>query len=173
MITISVENYNSITQEFYDSVIDSLQFQQLQCSCRRFGSFTIHGYYYRGVCTPDCVCMLHVCRVRCSECGATHSLLLSSIVPYSRVPVIVQQEVAQAFDAGTDRNAVCGKYLTVDENQVKAIIRRYVRHWCQRLLSESIPLAPLSELPGRCLSVYSAQFMQIHRTFNVLFPNTT
>ena len=45
---------------------------------------SVHGYYWRSVMRPSGTLHPCVCRVKCSECGTTHALLLSSIVPFSR-----------------------------------------------------------------------------------------
>ena len=174
MITIPVKEYNTFTQDFYDSVIFSLQFQQLKCSkCGHSACLTIHGYYRRSIAMPEGMVSLRICRVKCSECGHTHALLLSSIVPYSRIAAADQHKVVCAYENGTRRNCICDDNPSVDENNVKSIIRRYRHFWLQRRLAESIPLMPLSELIRRCFSHYSVQFMQIHRTSNRLFPDTT
>lgn len=57
--------------------------------------------------------------------------------------------------------------LLVDENNVKYIFRQFRKHWKQRILSLGLSLSCALSIP--CLSVYSRQFMQIHRTRNILF----
>ena len=174
MITVLVEEYNIFTQNFYESVIFSLQFQQLQCpSCKHSACLTIHGYYKRAVAVPEGLTFLKICRVKCSECGKTHAILISSLVPYSRITTADQHRVICACEEGTDRNAICNDNPSIDENCVKSISLRFRRFWLQRLLAESIPLSPLRELIRRCFSDYSLQFMQVHRTANLLFSNTT
>lgn len=84
MITIFVPDCNQISQSFYDSVIFDLQLHQLTCSCSHSACLSVHGYYWRSVKLPSGTLRLRVCRVKCSECGTTHALLLSSIVPFSR-----------------------------------------------------------------------------------------
>lgn len=74
MITVSVGFCNPISQNFYDDVINSLQFHQLTCSCGHSGCLTIHGYYDRSVKVGDSDIQLHVCRVICSQCGRTHAV---------------------------------------------------------------------------------------------------
>ena len=173
MILISVKDYNQFSQDYYDSVINSLQFHQLKCSCGHSACLTIHAYYTRSVFLPDGVRPLRICRVRCSECGRTHALLLSSIVPYDRISLLDQHTVVCAYEDGSDRNAVCDQNPSVDENNVKSIIRRYTRFWLQRLLSESIPFRKIPSLIRSCFSFYSMQFMQIRRTAAILFSTTT
>lgn len=173
MITIFVEEYNQISQEYYDSIINSLQFHQLTCSCGHCACLTIHGYYERGVYLPDGTLMLEVCRVKCSECGRTHALLLSSIVPYSRIRTSDQQAIAIAYETASGIGRVCDENPSVDEKTAMSIVRRYLRFWKQRLLAESVSLAELITLIRSCFAHYSMQFMQVRRTFNQLFPTPT
>lgn len=173
MITIFVSDFNQFSQDFYDSLINSLQFHQLECSCGRSACMSIHGYYERGILLPDGIVSIRICRVRCSECSKTHALLPSSIVPYDRIPLADQCRIIAGFEDGADGNAVCEDSLTIDENAVKAVILRYRLFWLQRLLSEAISLHPLMELVKNCFSFYSRQFMQIRGTANKLFVMTT
>ena len=173
MILISVKDYNQFSQDYYDSVINSLQFHRLKCSCGHSACLSIHAYYTRSIFLPDGVYSLRICRVRCSECGRTHALLLSSIVPYDRISLSDQHTVVCAYEDGSDRNAVCDQNPSVDENNVKSIIRRYTRFWLQRLLSESIPFREIPSLIRSCFSFYSMQFMQIRKTATILFAQTT
>lgn len=174
MITVSVTKYNYFTQDFYDSVICSLQFHQLECpSCGHRGCLTIHGYYKRGMLTPDGLVYLRICRVKCSECGCTHALLPSSIVPYSRISTSDQHKIITAYKDHNGRNDVCNDNPSIDENDVKAVIRRYRLYWLQRLFCERIALSPFPNLIRQCFSLYSMQFMQIRRTVNSLFSRPT
>ena len=173
MITFLTEENNPLSQNFYDSCINSLQFHRLSCSCGHSGCLGIHGYYQRKVKTQNGSFLLVVCRVRCSVCGRTHALLPSSLVPYSQIPLVCCCQVISSLSTGGDINSVCEDYPEVDENNVKSIIRRYRRYWKERLLSHRIDLTPVRTLILACFSHYSVQFMQIHRTANLLFPKTT
>ena len=173
MILISVSNYNQFSQDYYDSIIDRLQFHRLSCTCGRSACLSVHAYYERGVFQPDGTVSLRICRVRCSECGRTHAILPSSIVPYDRIPLSDQHRIICAYEDVSDRNAVCEDNPSVDENNVKAVIRRYLLFWLQRLLSEAILLTEFRSLIHDCFSFYSLQFMQIRRTPCLLFTTTT
>ena len=173
MITIQVDDYKLFSQDFYNSVIFSLQFHQLSCSCNHSACLTVHAYYKRSVITPEGKVVLKIVRVKCSVCGKTHALLLSSMVPYCQVCLIDQQRVASDFENGNELNCVCSANPMIDENHIKSILRKYKQHWRERLRAESIGLEPIARLAGNCLSFYSAQFMQIRRTFNKLFPTPT
>lgn len=173
MILISVSNYNRFSQNYYNSVINNLQLHRLTCSCGHSACLSIHAYYKRSVFLPDGVYPLRICRVRCSECGRTHAILLSSLVPYDRISLSDQHTVICAYEDGADRNAVCEQNPSIDENNVKSIIRRYTRFWRQRLLSESIRFTEIPSLVRSCFSFYSMQFMQIRGAPAKLFSLTT
>lgn len=173
MITISVDDCNNFSQDYYNSVINSLQMHQVRCSCGASGCLTIHGYYKRGIFLPERVTFLRICRVKCSECGRTHALLLSSIVPYDRISLDDQHRIVCAYTDGEDLKDICKENPFIDEHSAKAVIRRYCRFWKQRLLSERIALKPVRDLLMGCLAHYSMQFMQIRGPRNVPCPFTT
>ena len=85
MITLYVEENNPITPDFYNSVLNNLQFHQLKCPCGQSGCLSVHGYYNRYIKTEDGKVLFRICRVKCNQCGRTHALLLSSMVPYSQI----------------------------------------------------------------------------------------
>ncbi len=173
MLTVLVQNCNTFTQDFYDSIIFSLPFHKLRCSCGHYACLAVHGYYKRFVITPDGKVPLNICRVKCSECGHTHALLLSSIVAYSQIPAEVQREIAVCYEENSDRNALCTSGDGIDENNVKSVILRYVHFWRERIRAARASLYSLTDLILSCFSDYSMQFMQIHQTFNYLFSKTT
>lgn len=173
MILISVENYNNFSQNYYDSVISGIQLHQLTCTCGCSGCMTVHSYYKRGVVLPDGLYRLRICRVRCRQCGCTHALLLSSIVPYDRISLWDQHKIILAYENGTSPSEVCDENPGIDENNVKAVILRYRLFWLQRLLAEAIHLGDIRSLVHDCTAHYSLQFMQIRRTACLLFSDTT
>ena len=173
MITIFVKEYNQFSQDFYNAVIDSLQLHRFICSCGHSGCLTKHAYYSRWICSDDGKVEILVCRVKCSVCGATHALLLTSIVPYSQISFRIQHQIIQAFTNGTNPRAIFEQFPDIDENYIRVIYRRFLKYWEARLLSEQILLSPASRLIRMCLALYHAQFMQIRRTFNSLAPEPT
>ena len=174
MITLTVKDCNTFSQDYYDKMIASLQFHQLTCSCGHSGCLTIHAYYRRKVKTPNGhVHTLKILRVKCSECGTTHAILLSSMVPYSQISLSAHQIIVDAYESSGDTACVCTDTGSIDENNVKYIIRKYLRHWKQRLLSAGISLHPAGLLSAGCFAFYSAQFMQVRRTPNTLFAIPT
>ena len=173
MITIFVRDCNQISQSFYDSVITNVQFHQLICSCSHSACLSVHGYCRRNVKLPSRTVRLRVCRVKCSECGTTHALLLSSMVPYSQIPLADQQRICIAYEECRSTGIVCDRNPSIDENNVKSVLRNYRLHWREKLRSLRIRLFPVNDLIRSCFSDYSSQFMQIHRRANILFPRTT
>lgn len=117
----------------------------------------------------DRVLSLSVVRVYCKTCGHTHALLLSSMVPYSQIPLVLHVRLIHAYEHETGfRNILAEQYL-VDENNLKSIIRNYRLHWKQRLLSMRLHLPDIPSLISGCFSLFSRQFMQIKSTSNKLF----
>ena len=90
--------------------------------------------YRRFVKTSAGKMALRILRLRCTECGHTHAVILSSIVPYSQTPLNDQRQIIVAYETGRDRNC------SINENNVKYIIHNYRRHWRERLCSERISL---------------------------------
>lgn len=68
---------------------------------------------------------------------------------------------------------ICDDHPHINDNSLKAVIRRYKQHWKERLASAKMPLSPVSRLVHQCFALYSVQFMQIQRTANLLFAGTT
>ena len=169
MITIETENYNYISQDFYNKTIHSINLNQVSCTCGLSGCLTFYGSYKRKVQLHDEVLILTVARVYCSACGHTHALLLSSIVPYSHIPVAVQADAIIAAEQGTSIGSVLENQCCVDESNLRSVIHTYRLHWKERLLSESIPVNPLHLLIRKCFSCFSRTFMQIKTTRNKLF----
>lgn len=169
MITISTENLNYISQDFYDSVISSIDLNLLPCTCGHIGCLIRHGSYKRNVQLIDEILSLTIVRVYCNVCGHTHALLLSSIVPYSQIPLPTQFSAIQAFELHQGIASVLTGHCFIDENNLHSVIRNYKLHWKERLLSDSSAFFDLASLITNCFSRFSRQFMQIKRTSNLLF----
>ena len=173
MITIFVQENNPITPNFYNNLISNLQFHKLHCSCDHSGCLTVHGYYYRYLKTPSGKLRFRICRVKCEVCGKTHAILLSSFVPYSQISLKDHVEIIEAFEDVAPTASLLKSNDSIDESRFRYIIRQYLNHWKQKLLSEKIALAPSSDLIQSCFKHYSRQFMQIRRTTNLIFSSTT
>ena len=114
---------------------------QLQCTCGHSGCLTIHGYYTRSLKKDDSGISLSICRVRCSHCGRTHALLPSLLVPYSQVSLQDQSSIISAYEASGAYEEIMAGTPSIDENLIASIIKRYVKHWMQKIRSFRIELS--------------------------------
>lgn len=169
MITIEADFCNPISQEFYDKIIHSLNLNQITCTCGHAASLIWYGSYFRKVRMADQVILLRVARVLCTACGHTHALLLSSIVPYSQIPLPVQAAVAECYEKRSGYREILAGQSFIDENTISSILRSYRRHWKERLLAHSLSLQSFTDLVDSCFSFFSRPFMQIKTTPNKLF----
>lgn len=174
MITLFVGENNPLTPNFYNKIINNLQFHQLTCpSCDHSGCLYVHGYYIRSVKTFCKKLKFRICRVKCECCNHTHAILLSSMVPYSQLSLADQVAIIDNYETHQSQESVMSSNPLIDENNIRYIIRFYLNHWKQRLLSEKISLHPVLGLVHSCFLHYSRQFMQIKNVPNIIFINTT
>lgn len=173
MITIFCSQFKVVSQEIYDSVIQALQLHQMTCSCGHTACLSVHGYYGRGIKNEDGTTVITVCRVKCSVCGHTHALLLSSMVPYSQIQASHQLRICDDYESHHDVCSICEDVIAIDENNVKYVLRNYRKHWREMLRSLRLSLSSFTDLVLSCFFNYSMQFMQIRRTANRLFHRTT
>lgn len=173
MITIFVEENNPLTPNFYNNLINSLQFHRLTCTCGHSGCLSVHGYYTRSLKTPAGKLPFRICRVICSCCHHTHALLPSSMVPYSLVSIEEHIDIISSHEDGKGWESLMEHNPSIDESNCRYIIRSFLLHWKQRILSEKITLTDRTVLIHDCFSAFARQFMQIHCTPNILFLNTT
>ena len=107
MITVKTENYNHISQDFYNKTISSLDLNLIPCTCGHSGCLIRYGSYRRSIQLADEVLSLSVVRVYCKNCGHTHALLLSSMVPYSQIPLILCLWAHCRIPKHTGRTMLC------------------------------------------------------------------
>lgn len=173
MITVETENYNHISQDFYNNTINSLDLALIPCTCGHSGCLIRHGVYKRRIQLTDAVITLSVIRVYCKECGHTHALLISSMVPYSQIPLQLHVKAIKASEQQIGIASLLEGQFFVDENNLKSILWNYRLHWRERLRAASIRLTDLAKLVSGCFSLFSRQFMQIKTTPNKLFVPPT
>ena len=169
MITIKTENYNLISQDFYNKTINSLDLNLISCTCGHSGCLIRYGSYKRNVQLKDERITLTIVRVYCTACAHTHALLLSSLVPYSQIPLNVQIIAIHAYESGRSMSHILADQCFIDDNNLKAVIRAYRLQWKERLCSAGLSLSMWSSLVIGCFSHFSRQFMQIKTTVNKLF----
>lgn len=170
MITILVEDCNDFSQDFYDSTVAAIHISDEKCSCGSKGCLIRYGHYTRSVKFMSELIPLSMQRVRCTDCGVTHAISLSTIVPYSQTSLPDQQEIIGHVVNGTSPAPVMEQNTLIDENNVKYIVRQYKKHWAQILLFLGKTLK--DSLAEPCLRTFSRQFMQNRRTANILCTST-
>ncbi len=173
MITIETEICNPISQTVYDNTVLSLDLNLITCTCGHTGCLVWYGSYTRKLRLENQVIPLRIARVFCSSCHHTHALLLSSIVPYSQIPLEVHASIAQSYENGSGYKEILSTQSCIDENTISSVIRSFRRHWRERLRSKSVPLYPLRSLVRSCFAFFSRPFMQIKSTRNKLFSPPT
>ena len=123
MITLLVEENNPLTPDFYNYVLYNLQFHQLKCICGHSCCLSIHGYYYRYIKTDEGKVRFRICRVKCGQCGHTHAILLSSMVPYSQISFSDHQTIIMDFEAETPSNVTLSSALSFDESNFRLMMK--------------------------------------------------
>ena len=175
MITIKTENYNHISQDFYNKIIDSLDLTLISCTCGHSGSLIRHGSYKRKIpLNGQYHLPLTVVRVYCKHCGHTHALLLSSFVPYSQIPLTVHiRPVSLLMNMNSSIPSRSGRTMPrVDENNIRSIFRSYrlTLAGTSARSCRSDTFQYLLCLDNRLLFPrFRRQFMQIKSTCNKLF----
>ena len=149
--------------------MDSLDLNLISCTCGHSGCLIRYGSYKRSIQLADRILSLSVVRVYCKICGHTHALLLSSMVPYSQIPLVLHVRLIHAYEHEAGFQNILAEQYYMDENNLKSIIRNYRLHWKQRLLSMRLHFPDIPSLVSGCFSYFSRQFMQIKLTANKLF----
>lgn len=173
MITLNTDDFNNISQESYDRLIERVHYSCLACTCGHSGCLSPHGSYTRSIKTDHKTIRIRIRRVVCSICGHTHALIPSCIVPYSTVMLCDQAEIIGKYESGESFVHVLEKNNAIDENNAYSILRSYRMHWEQRLKSLQISINPLRGLVEACVSVYKRVFMQIKKTPCILYAFPT
>ena len=83
MITVKTENYNLISQDFYNKTIDSLDLNLISCVCGHSGCLIRHGSYKRSIQLADRILSLSVVRVYCKSADIPMHYCFH---PWSRIP---------------------------------------------------------------------------------------
>ncbi len=169
MITIHTKDMDTISQKSYDNVISGLNLHELTCTCGKCGCLIHHGSYERKIKVPEGEFRLRVNRVKCSVCGCTHALLLSSMIPYSQIVLKVQLDIIHCSEKKSGYTHILLSNLSLDENTMRAVILRYRRRWKQLILAHHISMFSMESLIKYCFSIFQVQFMQGRGMPNILF----
>ena len=174
MITVLVPEFNMVSQDFYDKVINTLPVKDLTCSCGCTGGLIRYGHYHRSVKTSLCDSdrtSLNVQRLLCTECLHTHAVLLYLIVPYSQITLKDMVDIIQCAENAASFQYILERTPSIDDDNARYIIRQYFHHWQMRL-SITVWAVSIHHLVRCCFQSFSQQFMQNHAMQNILFSFT-
>ena len=127
MITLFVEENNPLTPNFYNEMINNLQFHQLTCPCGHSGCLSVHGYYHRHIKASSGRLLFRICRVKCECCGHTHAILLSSMVPHSQISLAEQVTIIHNYENSLSQDSVMNDNPSIDESCYRYITRQYLK----------------------------------------------
>lgn len=161
MLTYKVYDFKSFSQKYYNNCINNINFLSLSCSCGIKGSFIKHGYYTRSIKTPLGLVKLKILRVKCSSCGKTHAVLLSSIVPYSQISLLDQVNII------INPKDVMENNIFIDESNIAYTKSKYYKFFKEPLASFYIKLQPTIKFIDLCFKHLKRQFMQIRNTYKL------
>jgi hypothetical protein len=168
MITGNFKGFKGITPEIYGKVTANLPLYRLRCSCGHAGCLVRHGYYSRRLKTRQGTIILRILRVKCRECGRTHAILPEIVVPYSQIPVDLQQFMLLYPLGSHELESLMEANSDISESNILAVRSRYRRNWKERLLSMGMSLETgIADLIRRSFSIFHRQFMQIRRGINL------
>ncbi len=168
MITGNFKGFKGITQEIYGEVTANLPLYRMHCSCGHAGCLVRHGYYSRRLKTRQGTIVLRILRVKCRECCRTHAILPEIVVPYSQIPVDLQQFMLLYPLGSHELESLMEANSDISESNILAVRSRYRRNWKERLLTMGISLETgIADLIQRSFSVFHRQFMQIRRGINL------
>lgn len=166
MITYFSKNFKSINQKKYNSFVTELPIHKITCSCGLSGCLRKHAYYNRNVKTPKGIIKLRILRLICKLCRRTHAVFPICIVPYSQILFEDHLNIIKTYKKGSSLETIMLENEYIDESNIKYIIKQYLQHWNQRLITFKIPLD--SDTALKCLKVFKRQFMQIKCMQNLL-----
>lgn len=155
----------------YDRIINSINLYSVSCTCGHSGCLIRHAYYSRSLRFRSVLVTLKILRVKCRQCGRTHAVLLSCIIPYSQIPLEDQVKIVQGYESGFNIMAVLETNYLIDPREVYYTVSKYRRFWRQCLFSEKISY--FENIVCDCFKHFQLQFMQIHRGRQILFCQPT
>ena len=156
-------------QDFYDATVNDINRFAIGCVNSCSGNHIIHGYYFRRVKLPFGFFRLRIMRLKCKDCGVTHAILLSDLVPYTSIPLAVQVEIIRKQNNKDGLKSILDCHPEIFECEIYNVVLRYRNHWQERLKTFRTSLGNIENLVVSCFSNYLVQFMQIRMTPNILY----
>lgn len=174
MITVNSNKINTLNQISYNKLINSININQITCSCGHSGCLIKHAYYSRSIKISGGIKLsLSILKIKCSICGKTHAVLPSILVPYSQV--LLQDHISIIINDSYQmtQTPVMNNNPLIDESSIAYIVRSFRKHWQQRLNTFKINISTSVKLLVKlCFKYFSRQFMQIKCTENIFYTST-
>lgn len=115
MIIIKTENYNFISQDFYNKTMILLILTLFPVSAVIPAVSSVMAFTDRKIQLTDRILSLSVVRVYCKVCRHTHALFLSSMVPYSQIPLVLHVHLIHVYGHDTGfQNILAEQYCMVN-----------------------------------------------------------
>lgn len=164
MLSGFFSNFKPLSSEKYTEIVSNLEFHRIRCSCGQAGCLVRHGYYKRRLKTQLGTITYKILRVRCKHCGHTHAILPETIVPYSQLPVDIQQKMLLFRLGSEELEQILTQNSDITESDVLRIRVRFRCHWKERLASIGADIhIALLDLLTCCYAAFERQFMQVRR----------
>ena len=164
MIILLCDTVNQeLSQDYYDSRVQELDRSAIKCPhCKNFG-FYVNSYYERSfkIAGHDVKTPILIMQVICKNCGKTHAILLSSMIPWSQIPLYDALTILQLVPPAEESILVSHE----DRIRLKKLFRLF---WKERLAAFNIKIDP--SLSSNCIFYHARQFMQIHCGFCFSVP---
>lgn len=154
MVSYKTNNFN-LKLEDYEKLIINLEVKTIKCPDCGSCDMERHGYYKRYIIISGVKYPIRILRIRCKECGKTHAVLPSFVVPYLHYPI--EELYTMIIKVDNDEK------LDLYDHEVRQIKKVY-RFWIERIKSILKWITDeLEELIDLCRIKYTMCYMQIHQ----------
>lgn len=157
---------SEITQSDYDQIIKAIDLLALPCPHCKCMGMCVFAYYIRKVKNHSFSekTNLRVLRVRCKneECGTTHAILPSTIVPYSQITMYDTLNIINA-SSKEDVKQILEKNVHIDLKDIANVKERFRLYW-KSLLSVVDGVMGHNSFFASCIYLFKRHFMQIPPT---------
>lgn len=168
MITLMINHLNTeLTQDLYDSYIHELDLHHLPCTCSHH-DMVRYGTYQRNVITASTRFHLTVVRLLCKECGRTHAVLPSSIVPWQYLQLGIQIQILSHPELNDD---LMVNNPNIDEQLISRVKNNFKKKYKPWMHSEGLCFD--DDLVSNAFLSFMSNFMQMHKGTYQLFSFST
>lgn len=169
MITVKQNFCKMFSKEKYSLLVNSIDFNTVECSCGHRGCLVRHGYYTRTLKLATGTIKITILRVKCNVCGRTHAVLPDNIIPYSQIPIDIQKSFLVCHIGDKTIQEIMDSNPDITEEDYYRSRKKYRYFWKERLASIFHSVHErISDLIPCCFRFFGRQFMQIHRGINLL-----